>query len=1035
METPTLSWLRQKLKLNLPNNDQQIQQTQKLQEEYDRRLKEVQTLCKAIRADDIHDLQQILCAMILSECVYKRDTTEMINAVNEFKKDFGAQLIKLKQVQSCLDHVPHRYLLADSGDALFTSFIGTKQYRDFIANANIFQGAVFDEDTGEDNLPSDESESSKESPDASTSKLRGTSYKGSRLGSTSDKPLSQTNSLERGFKPAAHQGFLARAKRIPAVELYKLAQKRGLKLVLCGHSLGGAVAVLATLAILRAIPSASLAKGGDGIQVKCITFSQPPVGNAALREYVHRHGWQQHFRTYCIPEDVVPRILSPAYFQHYIEQLAEGDSSSTAFNSSSAHAANRSNVEEPRLQKAMPNEGEQLVLGLGPVQNSFHRLSRLVPLLGVQKQLDWFRRRREDANASSKEDDSDLTLKETSSLQALEIHEEEDGVTFRPSPDADKISSEVIKKKSTESKDSRKAEYIQWYKVPNLPAYVPFGQLHLLEKLSVEPLSASEYATRTSVQSVLMVLREGFQSHSMKSYRSRFHKIYELCMNHDSVPIRGIDHHPQQPHLQKWLEFAGADAVEIGNIAEPHVIRTATSIVPLGWSGVPGEKNSSEPLRVDVHGYSLHMCTLFQAQVNGFWCSATVETLPLPLSGNYAHNKLQRMRIQIGAPLKQAPMKKHFATSLDSSATVSEDLPDHGINATKPMASHQDEISDEAADCQHECTNEVIIHCTSDFMAASRKVYMRTRHIRLVGLEGAGKTSLFSALLGQARGIHNSRYERILPDNDWQEGVARGICFIDPAGVNLQDLPGEATQLKKELSIGLGQLNKKIDLVILVHNIAHKIPRLHYPLAATHPRPALSLLLDEVDAAGVPWVLAITNKFAVSADQLKLTAKNVVETYQVHSNMFVVVNSCAYAVHGIGTELNVWNSGEITSKELNANHRIQGPVQRLISAPISLVQMPFRRKEVILPIEGVNTLWKIIQHVLMSNEESAFQELARERLLIEEAREKSEIAVPVKYSNGKADSAMAATVGAALGAGLGIIIAIIKGAASASRKS
>jgi len=71
--------------------------------------------------------------------------------------------------------------------------------------------------------------------------------------------------LERGFKPIAHQGFLARAKCIPAVELYKLAHKRGLKLVLCGHSLGGAVAVLATLAILRAIMSTSLAKGGDGI--------------------------------------------------------------------------------------------------------------------------------------------------------------------------------------------------------------------------------------------------------------------------------------------------------------------------------------------------------------------------------------------------------------------------------------------------------------------------------------------------------------------------------------------------------------------------------------------------------------------------------------------------------------------------------------------------------------------------------------------------------------------------------------------------
>jgi hypothetical protein len=78
-------------------------------------------------------------------------------------------------------------------------------YRDFIANANIFQGAVFDEDTSEDNLQSEESEPSKERPEASTSKLSGTSYEGSQLGSTSDKPLSQTNSWERGFKPAAHQ--------------------------------------------------------------------------------------------------------------------------------------------------------------------------------------------------------------------------------------------------------------------------------------------------------------------------------------------------------------------------------------------------------------------------------------------------------------------------------------------------------------------------------------------------------------------------------------------------------------------------------------------------------------------------------------------------------------------------------------------------------------------------------------------------------------------------------------------------------------
>ncbi|KAK7276138.1 hypothetical protein RIF29_17271 [Crotalaria pallida] len=115
-------------------------------------------------------------------------------------------------------------------------------------------------------------------------------------------------------------GFMARAKGIPALELYRLAQKKKRKLVLCGHSLGGAVAALATLAILRVIAASSPSKENDKVSVKCITFSQPPVGNAALKDYVIRKGWQHYFKSYCIPEDLVPRILSPAYFHHYNAQ-------------------------------------------------------------------------------------------------------------------------------------------------------------------------------------------------------------------------------------------------------------------------------------------------------------------------------------------------------------------------------------------------------------------------------------------------------------------------------------------------------------------------------------------------------------------------------------------------------------------------------------------------------------------------------------------------------------------------------------------
>lgn len=80
----------------------------------------------------------------------------------------------------------------------------------------------------------------------------------------------------------------------------------------------------------------------------------------------------------------------------------------------------------------------------------------------------------------------------------------------------------------------------------------------------------------------------------------------------------GIEQLQQFPHLQQWLGLSVAGTVELGHIVESPLIRTATSIVPLGWTGTPGEKNS-DPLKVDISGSGLHMCTRVQAQVNGNW--------------------------------------------------------------------------------------------------------------------------------------------------------------------------------------------------------------------------------------------------------------------------------------------------------------------------------------------------------------------------------------------------------------------------------
>lgn len=62
------------------------------------------------------------------------------------------------------------------------------------------------------------------------------------------------------------------------------------------------------------------------------------------------------------------------------------------------------------------------------------------------------------------------------------------------------------------------------------------------------------------------------------------------------------------------------------------------------------------------------------------------------------------------------------------------------------------------------------------------------------------------------------------------------------------------------------------------------------------------------------------------------------------------------------------------------------------------------------------------------------KELARDRLLLELARERAAAMDANLDSQAKSSSLSAATVGASLGAGLGLVLAVVMGAASALRK-
>ncbi|XP_039005727.1 uncharacterized protein LOC120133147 isoform X1 [Hibiscus syriacus] len=983
-----------------PWNKGDMEHRQKLQREYERRKRQLHDLCRAVKADSLSDLQDILCCMVLSECVYKKPATEMIRAVNKFKADFGGQIVSLERVQPSADHVPHRYLLAEAGDTLYASFIGTKQYKDVMADANILQGAIFHEDVMED---VDRIEL--------TEAKRGERQKGNEE--------NQFNPLESKFKqikdrpkPAAHRGFLARAKGIPALELYMLAQKKKRKLVLCGHSLGGAVAALATLAILRVIAVSSSLKESERVQVKCITFSQPAVGNAALRDYVNRKGWQHYFKSYCIPEDLVPRILSPAYFDHYNTQSLL--MSSNMENTSLSTLKNEHGAQKGKAEKIKENEGEQLVIGVGPVQGPFWRLSRLVPLEGVKRQFKKYRRKQVDpiepfaAGTSTASSIEDVVVEP----QSLEIQEGTDGISLKPFADTDNCESDTGSGKLTE-KSNGSGENNRWRRVPSLPSYVPFGQLYLLENSSVESLSGAEYSKLTSVRSVIVELRERFQSHSMKSYRFRFQRIYDQCMNDIASSFLGMEQLQQFPHLQQWLGLAVAGAVELGHIVESPTIRTATSIVPLGWNGIPGEKNA-EPLKVDITGFRLHLCTLFHAQVNGKWCSTTVESFPSApaySSGNGEPPELQKIRVLVGAPLRQPPKHQIVADTANL------------YNEHNLASSHQEKY------LRPEGLTDFFIFCTSDFITASKEVHVRTRRVRLLGLEGAGKTSLFKAILGQGKLTTIANIENLQVEADFRDGIAGGLCYTDSPGVNLQELAMEASRFRDELWRGIRDLGRKTDLIILVHNLSHKIPRYNHP-DASRQYPALSLLLDEAKALGIPWVLAITNKFSVSAHQQLAAINTVVQAYQATPSTTEVINSCPYVMPGAASASLPW--GVITSEDSNGRMG----VQKLLSAPIDLVRRPFQRKDTVFPVERVNSLCHLVHRVLRSHEEASLEELVRDRLSVELAQDHAMGAIDGKKdSQAKALSSLtSAAVGASFGAGVGIVLAVVMGAASALRK-
>lgn len=118
--------------------------------------------------------------------------------------------------------------------------------------------------------------------------------------------------------------------------------------------------------------------------------------------------------------------------------------------------------------------------------------------------------------------------------------------------------------------------------------------------------------------------------------------------------------------------------------------------------------------------------------LSSFRCSTTVESFPSTptYSSDYGEKpELQKMRVLIGAPLRQPPKHQMVADSL------LQVFPSVDANTTTLNREQMSGPFHEEKSILPEGLSDFLIFCTSDFTTVSKEVHVRTRRVRLLGLE------------------------------------------------------------------------------------------------------------------------------------------------------------------------------------------------------------------------------------------------------------------------------------------------------------
>jgi alpha-beta hydrolase superfamily lysophospholipase len=167
--------------------------------------------------------------------------------------------------------------------------MGTKQLRDVLADANLGTALLWAEAEAVAEAASAIGEQGSEDQPSGT--------QAASAAVTAVTAAAAAVAPAQAAAPGVHRGFLGRAQAVQVEPLWTHARQQGLRLVLCGHSLGGAVAQLCTLRLLHLLRAAP--PPADAL--RCIVFGCPAIGNTALADHVRQQAWDAHFLGISLP--------------------------------------------------------------------------------------------------------------------------------------------------------------------------------------------------------------------------------------------------------------------------------------------------------------------------------------------------------------------------------------------------------------------------------------------------------------------------------------------------------------------------------------------------------------------------------------------------------------------------------------------------------------------------------------------------------------------------------------------------------------